>query len=637
MAKAALNTVIRRLLSARSRGSPPDRHLLERFIAHQDEAAFAALVERHGAMVLAVARNVLRHREDAEDVFQATFLVLARKAGSVRKLGSAGSWLHGVAYRLALKARTAAAARHRLERRAPARTPEESPDDLTWRELREILHEELERLPDKYRSPLVLCYLEGLTQDQAAEHLGLAKGTLRGRLERARLLLRGRLSRRGLAPAVLLLADTSRPTVAALPSSLVSTMARSGVAFAAGQEAGVSVQVAQITEGVLRAMCIKRITIAAVVVVAIVIAGGTQLVVRTAARTATAQEQKQGDDTSPPVSDKGRPPIGDQDNEAAAKAARPAISNPADPTVAAELAKFEGTWVLVSSERDGQVKSEEKNPYTMTFTGGKWKVHRGDEVAVEGTLRLVDVTAAPKKFDLIKPPRLAPNTTVDYGIYEWKDDTLRYCTRNGPLGAGIGTPDLRPRDFTTRDGDGRTVYLWKRAQPPAKAPGEPSDWGVPRDGLRLGLYSTKEKGDGAARLMVVFDNVGTDDLVINLGIMLGNGKRQVPMAVRLVFTDSEGKKHIIRRNEPRIAGRVDPFVVPLPAGSRYSLITRDDLDGSIDRLPPGRYRVRAEFVGEAVGKKDVNVDTTGLALMPYWTGTIQSDECQVTLPAKPAK
>ncbi len=381
-------------------------------------------------------------------------------------------------------------------------------------------------------------------------------------------------------------------------------------------------------------MFIPRRNLPAVVVVAVVIAGSAQLMVRTAMGTATAQEQRKGDDLPTPVSGKGRPLSGDQEKEAAD---RPARSNPADPAVAEELARFEGTWVLVSSERDGQVKSEEKNPYTMTFTGDKWKVHRGDEVAVEGTLRLVDVNATPKKFDLIKPPRLAPSATVDYGIYEWKDDTLRYCSRNGPPGAGIGTPDLRPRDFTTRDGDGRIVYLWKRAQTPAKAPGEPSAWGVPRGGLRLGLYSTKEKGDGAARLMVAFDNVGTDDLVVNLGVMLDNGKKQVPTAVRLVFTDSEGKKHMIRRNEPRVAGRVDPFVVPLPAGSRYSLIPRDDRDGMIDRLPPGRYRVRAEFAGETVREKDVSADNKGVAQLSYWTGTIQSDECPVTLPAKPAR
>jgi hypothetical protein len=107
------------------------------------------------------------------------------------------------------------------------------------------------------------------------------------------------------------------------------------------------------------------------------------------------------------------------------------------------------------------------------------------------------------------------------------------------------------------------------------------------------------------------------------------------MAVRLIFTDADGKKHILRRNEPRITGRVDPFVVPLPAGSRYSTISRD-LEELIDRLTPGGYRVRAEFVGEAVTRKEVNTDAVGLALMTYWTGTIQSEDVQVTLPAKPA-
>jgi RNA polymerase sigma factor (sigma-70 family) len=273
MMKPGLRSVIRRLVSARAR-SGPDRHLLERFLAHKDETAFAALVERHGAMVLGVAWNVLRQLQDAEDVFQATFLVLARQAGSVRKQGSVGSWLHGVAYRLALKARKAAATRRRYESCSPGRAPGESPDDLTWHELSAILHEELERLPDKYRGPLVLCYLEGMTQDQASEHLGLARGTLKGRLERARLLLRSRLRQRGLAPAVILLADAYRPAGAALPAPLVSTTARAAAAFAAGGPAGVSAQVAQLTEGALKAMFVSKLRFAAALLVALGLVAG---------------------------------------------------------------------------------------------------------------------------------------------------------------------------------------------------------------------------------------------------------------------------------------------------------------------------------------------------------------------------
>jgi uncharacterized protein (TIGR03067 family) len=153
------------------------------------------------------------------------------------------------------------------------------------------------------------------------------------------------------------------------------------------------------------------------------------------------------------------------------------------------LAKFQGTWILVSTERNGQTTSEENNPYKLTFTGDKWKVHRGNDIAVEGTVRLVDVASTPKKFDLIKPPRLAPETTVDFGIYEWKGDTLRYCTRNGPLDAGIIVHDPRPRDFTTRDGDGQTVYIWKRDQKEEKNQVQETltAWGKEVRGLQAGL------------------------------------------------------------------------------------------------------------------------------------------------------
>jgi uncharacterized protein (TIGR03067 family) len=135
---------------------------------------------------------------------------------------------------------------------------------------------------------------------------------------------------------------------------------------------------------------------------------------------------------------------------------------------ATELKKFQGTWVLVSSEKDGEEKSEEKNPYGLTFSGTHWKVHRGDYVAVEGTLRLVDVASTPMKLDLLKPRGLGPDPTVDYGIYEWKEDTLRYCVRNGPTGSGgpggMDISKLRPTEFATKDGDGRILYVWKRAE-----------------------------------------------------------------------------------------------------------------------------------------------------------------------------
>src|SRR5262249_18170160 len=133
--------------------------------------------------------------------------ILARKANAVRRAASLASWLHGVAYRTAWKARTGFARRRKHEGRVPVRAAAEAADDFTWREVRQVLHEELSGLAERYRAPLVLCYLEGQTQDGAAAQLGLAKGTLKGRLERGRALLRARLVRRGLGPAALLAAS----------------------------------------------------------------------------------------------------------------------------------------------------------------------------------------------------------------------------------------------------------------------------------------------------------------------------------------------------------------------------------------------------------------------------------------------
>src|SRR5262249_31418230 len=202
----------------------------------RDEAAFHALLLRHGPMVLEVCRGVLGSEADAEDAFQATFLILARKAASIRKGASVGSWLHGVAYRTALQARANSALRQKNEARAPARRIAEA-DELTWREVRQVLHEELTGLAERYRVPLVACYLEGKTQDEAATQLGLAKSTLKERLERARSLLRARLLRRGLGPAAVLAATAlpSATALACLSETLVASTIKAACQFAAAE------------------------------------------------------------------------------------------------------------------------------------------------------------------------------------------------------------------------------------------------------------------------------------------------------------------------------------------------------------------------------------------------------------------
>jgi RNA polymerase sigma-70 factor (ECF subfamily) len=176
-----------------------DGQLLERFARCGDQEAFTALVRRHGPMVFGVCRRVLRDGPDAEDAFQATFLVLFRRARSLRRGGSVANYLYTVAYHVALRARADAARRQRQERQVLDMPRAESQVEDVWRDLQPVLDEELNRLPEKYRAPVVLCYLEGKTNEEAARLLRCPTGTVKGRLARARDLLRARLARRGMA------------------------------------------------------------------------------------------------------------------------------------------------------------------------------------------------------------------------------------------------------------------------------------------------------------------------------------------------------------------------------------------------------------------------------------------------------
>jgi RNA polymerase sigma factor (sigma-70 family) len=266
MANPQAEVVLRhiRRLTAEEGRALADGALLERFAARRDEAAFAELVRRHGPMVLGVCRGVLHHRHDAEDAFQATFLVLARKAATVRRRQSVGGWLHAVAYRLALKARARAARRRAVERQAPPAPADDPVLDRSVRDLLAAVHEELSRLPEEYRAALVLCCLQERTQDEAARQLGCTESTLRGRLYRGRERLRARLVRRGLTlPAGLSAFLLGRGlTAAAVPAALADAVLRatSGSPPAA---------VAALADGVARALSPGKAWLAAAVLLAL--------------------------------------------------------------------------------------------------------------------------------------------------------------------------------------------------------------------------------------------------------------------------------------------------------------------------------------------------------------------------------
>lgn len=239
----ARDTVLKDLCTLFDQGVLPnltDGELLERFVSRSGELsenAFRGLVERHGPMVLRVCRNALKDPYDVEDAFQASFMILIRKAGSIRKRGSCASWLHGVALRAAAGIRTAAARRREHERKNAlnaaallvSQAPE-LPDDLPG-----VIDEELRRLRDQHRSPLVLCYLEGHTCEEAARQLGWPVGTVKSRLARGRERLRRQLIRRGAAPSLILAAgtDISSPVQATVPASLVTKVLEVSVPFAA--------------------------------------------------------------------------------------------------------------------------------------------------------------------------------------------------------------------------------------------------------------------------------------------------------------------------------------------------------------------------------------------------------------------
>jgi RNA polymerase sigma factor (sigma-70 family) len=211
-----------------------DARLLQRFVAHRDEAAFAALLERHGGLVLGVCRQVLGDAHDAEDAFQAPFLVLARKAASIRSGELLPAWLHRVACNIARTAGTCAGQRRAHERQA-ALLSQARPAEVALRDWQPILHEEVGRLPQKYRVPVLLCYFEGKTHPEAARALGWPVGTVKGRLARARDLLRGRLARRGLALTGAGLATTLAESAdAAVPPALLGPTLQAAVSFAAG-------------------------------------------------------------------------------------------------------------------------------------------------------------------------------------------------------------------------------------------------------------------------------------------------------------------------------------------------------------------------------------------------------------------
>jgi len=293
---------IRRIASTEDKART-DRELLAAFSTRNDQAAFTALVKRHGSMVMSICRRVLHHLQDAEDAFQATFLLLARRSTGIRKQESLASWLHGVAFRMARKAKQSASRRRKYEGTVQPAQSDNPTAALEWREVQAILDDEIQRLPEIYRTPFILFYVENRKQAEIACQLGIKEGTVWSRLAHARRLLQERLSRRGVAlPAVLgLLAVSAEAATAAVPGTLVSSVVQAATLSAAGGAA--SAQVMALLQGAHQAMIIGKYKIATLLLLAAGIVGtgfGFSLHRSpTVQATATAREESPQDRPAP--------------------------------------------------------------------------------------------------------------------------------------------------------------------------------------------------------------------------------------------------------------------------------------------------------------------------------------------------
>jgi RNA polymerase sigma factor (sigma-70 family) len=429
-----MRTILKQLhkvLGRRSDSGVSDDHLLTRYLSERDQAAFELLVWRYHRLVLGVCRRALNDPVDVEDAFQATFLVLARRAGAIKRRESLSSFLYGVARRVAMEVagRNVRWGQHQA---TPAEAlPGEEPGDTVQREeLRRLLDEELGRLPEKYRSPLVLCYLEGATYDQVAERLGCPKGTLSTRLTRAREMLRVRLVRRGVTLSAGMLAGfLSAEAAAEAPAALVTATVQ-----AATTATACAARVASLTDKVVRAMFLTRLKIMSALVLSLVVLGtvGASLAFR-----AAASDKPPAVPADEPAADK-KPPKDDRE-------------------------ALQGAWIMESYIRDG-------TPLTDKEVEGKGWVVKGDRITlkfgpsdVTGPLSelsyTLDQNAKPKTIDYVMVP---PKGREGGPMPKW---TGIYKLGRERLTVAVHSVN-RPTDFDSKKGSRISVYVYRRGQLP---------------------------------------------------------------------------------------------------------------------------------------------------------------------------
>ncbi len=405
-----------------------DGQLLDCYVSRRESAALEALVRRHGPMVWGVCSRILQNHHDAEDAFQATFLVLARKAASIRWGAKVGNWLYGVAHQTALKAR-ATRAKRKMRERQVENMPEPAMAEQDGNDLQAVLDQELSCLPEKYRTVVVLCELEGKTVRDAARHLGCPEGTVASRLARGRALLAKRLARHGLAVTGATLATvlSQKAASASVPTAVLSSTIKALSLAAAGEAASgvISGTVAALTEGVIKAMLLNKLMkTTAVVLLFAALSSAAGMIYQ--AQAAGPKSQVKGDGVEKP-----------------AATARGEDKQKKDEEL------IQGTWVAVSAEADGQQAPEEAiKDFTLVITA--------DKLIFPGNRQ------SSYKLDPTKTPKVIAVTPLDgprkgqamNNIYRLDGDRLSLCLQNGDGDA--------PTEFATKVGDGLRLLILKR-------------------------------------------------------------------------------------------------------------------------------------------------------------------------------
>jgi RNA polymerase sigma factor (sigma-70 family) len=417
-----------------------DGQLLEDYISRHDETAVAALVRRHGSMVWGVCRRVLRNHHDAEDAFQAAFLVLVRKAASIVPRQMVANWLYGVAHQTALNARAAAARRKGRERQVTEMPEPAVTEQDLWHDLQPILDEELSHLPDKYRVAIVLCDLGGKTRKEAARQLGVPGGTVAGRLARARRMLAKRLTRRGVTlsgGALAAVLSKQAASAGVLTAVVFSTIKAAGL-FATGQ--AISVNVAGLTEGVLKAMLITKLrSIAAGLLLVAVVGYGVAI------RPLTAFLEAQEINKQEKLTNKERPDLSNVLFQAELKT---------------DKERLQGTWKLVQTHKHGKKVDAEDipiHPHDLVIEGSKVEMKLTKGGGDRGEMEL-NPAATPKQITMTWLIQW-------HGIYKLDEDKLTICFN----------PDngIRPDGFSTSADSGRVLFVYERVKrQPEKTQGD---------------------------------------------------------------------------------------------------------------------------------------------------------------------